>query len=88
MTINLIFTAVDNFVPGKYVATFSPGANTSVAVGIPVLKTEANNDVQFGLELYIPSASYKLGVNKGSTKQATGNITNGLRISHRRCVVV
>ena len=71
-------TTANNFVPGKYIATFSPGSNTSVAVGIPVLNKEASKvDGLFGLELYIPSASYELGIDKGSIKKATAKIIYG-----------
>ena len=48
-----------------------------MAVGIPLLKNEANKDGQIGLQLYIPSASYELGINKGGIKQATANVTDG-----------
>jgi len=74
---NDVITA-NNFVPGKYPARFSPGSNTSVAIGIPILNKEVSRvDGQFGLQLYIPSASYELGIGRGSVKQATANIIYG-----------
>ena len=67
-----------DFTPGWYRATFESGATIATANEIPILGEVLDESVeQFSLELYIPGTSYKMGIQKGTLRTATVNITDG-----------
>lgn len=75
----LQFAVANDFVPGWYKATFKPGATNATANGIPILSNELDDSVeQFILELYIPGASYKIGIQNGVLRKATAYIKDGV----------
>ena len=77
MVLYFITTAKD-FTPGWYKATFEPGTTIAIAKDIPILSRELDESIeQFTLELYIPGASYKIGIQAGVLNKATVNIKDG-----------
>jgi len=66
--------AVKNSTHGWYRATFLAGSMNATANEIPIL----NSVKQYSLELYIPGASYKMGIQSGILRKAIANIKNGL----------
>ena len=52
---------------------------SATANKIPILSRALDKSIeQFSLELYIPGASYKIGVQSGAVKKAIANIRDGL----------
>ena len=77
-TYSIAYTAED-FTPGWYRATFNPGITNVTTNDIPILSRALDNSVErFSLELYIPGASYRIGVQSGALKKAIINIKDGL----------
>ena len=78
MALYFITTAKD-FTPGWYKATFEPGNIITTAKKIPILSRELDVSIeQFDLELYIPGASYNIGIQAGVLNTAIVNIKDGL----------
>ena len=60
-------------------ATFKPGHLNATTNEIPILSRTLDVSVeQFSLELYIPGASYKIGIQSGMLREAVANIKDGL----------
>ena len=77
--VHTVLLTAEDFTPGWYKATFNPGTTNATTNDIPILSSALDNSVeQFNLELYIPGASYRIGVQSGVLKKAIVNIKDGL----------
>ena len=68
------FVAGADFTPGRYNATFTPGA-TKATASIPIMIDSIVEETeQFNLRLYIDGAGYGLGLQSGNVRNATAFI--------------
>ena len=73
-----IYTAGSDFIPGRYNATFTPGA-TSATANIAILAGNNGEEIkQFSLRLFIDGATYQQCVFSGSVSTATVTILPGI----------
>ena len=74
----LLIIAGADFTPGRYNATFTPGATTAIT-SIPIIAGNHGEVIkQFSLRLFIDGAAYELCVFSGNVSTATVHIIPGI----------
>ena len=72
-----IFTAGEDYTPGRYNATFTAGATTATTSSPIIASSYSENTEQFSLRLYIDDTAYEQCVFSGNVSAATVSITSG-----------
>ena len=77
--------AGEDFIPGRYNATFTPGVTTATT-SIPIITDNISENIgeQFCLRFYIDGTGYGLGLQKGCNTTATVTIST----CKQRCCIV